>query len=349
MKKIYDELNPHIVWSLNKKIGKCFFLEENEKSLFNEFIQKYNKAKSLFSEYKDKFCGKDFVPLAYRLDIITGDEQKQDDITKDKLGGIPDIRNYMMYDFSIKNKTLIESISNSWPICKCCGKRMIFIGQMNYTNYINAIHVATSKKDDFFELSAFGKRDSFGFSERHLYFYCTCYNDIGLSYNSILLKNYVIPYRAEKKVLDLKDYNAEIQNFMLDNGIHPDNIKRGKIPLKFIEKYDLNFDLDWIFGNKNNLSYEEELEEIIEEVLPEALPSPSGKYGSDFTLFGKPESQQEQKRFFNPIGYNKATRMSPLINWTDEHEDFTYQIYGDFRYYFHMQKEVPCLVDGSCT
>lgn len=434
----HDEVNPNIVWQLNREVDdlhdtdgfwlrKIAELEGGEPqpsraqraiALHQEFVEKYDRAReaALTCEQRwDKFDGEQlgqrlgrdeaFIPLAFRIDILAGGGEPlaKDDLNRDKLGGCPDLRKNVFshatrrisdYEHRLEHYgkkdvkerypngrpeklSLRECLEAIWPKCSCCGRYMRFIGQFNYSDHRNAIHLATKRKgphkysSDCSTMGYSRDPDRLMDDERHLFFYCPCNCFDNPDSDSVLMVKGGLegPGAVMDRLAQLEEkhgvkdgiasrmgehkyeppytevqYKAAVTRFMKKHGIHPsqedEDGMAGNIPLQFVEGYELNFDVDW-FGTDTS---------EIADAVREAVQSSAGTYGSNFTLFGKADSQQTPKRYVNTFGYENApTRKAPLLSWNDSEHDFTYQIYGDFRYHERFGPPMRCKYDGSCT
>ena len=428
---MFDEINPHIVRQLNRDKPEgifdieSFWNEEARKAghdvgesrvertiaMHAEFVRKYDIARKAVLKHKPRYKGEDvdfaaigkelgqdepFVPLTYRLDVLTAGEKnlEKDKLKKEKLGGIPNISykvfracgdKAMYYDLLLRSKThdetyikrqfpngrpevlpLHKGLERAWPKCGACGRYQRFIGQMDYSHWMNAIHWATKRKIPqwYGEVSAFGStRDPDGLLQDgwHCYFYCPCNDFENVNSDCSIFRSLrpsspqfdltesgeIKKKEKSKPLYTEAQYKRAVHRFMRKHEIHPDQLDdladqwpASNIPLKFITGYELNFDLDYISH------YIGEYDDAIHD----ALPPSAGKYGSDFTLFGAAYSQQEPRRYMSIKGYDQPMRQSPLLSWTDATCDFSFQIYGDFRGCdIFRQKPMQCKYDGSCT
>jgi hypothetical protein len=167
------------------------------------------------------------------------------------------------------------------------------------------------------------------------------------------LKKMLDPKEKEKCLWPIEDYCKAVEKFMEENKIHPEKIKPddgtcGKIPLQFINGFDLRFDIDY--------------PGVIHEDLYETLYYGDNKpekdiFGSSgpYSLFGRPHSQQEEPRYVCSYGYDnsfdgwKIHRMAPIICWNDSEHDMTRQMYGCFRCVDSQSNTVWAKMDHSCT
>jgi len=420
---MFDEINPVIVRNLNRKLpegtyDRDTYYRDRIKELGGEvgatkleqitaahaeFIEKYDIAHEAVVNHTPRFDDpidweKKQVPLAYRLDIITNDVGR-DNIERDKLGGIPDLREQVIghctrktrdYDYKIKCDRystkeikkeypkgrpkvlpLREGFERVWPKCGCCGRRLRFVGQMDLSVWFNAIHWATKapRKDWYSEVSALGSSrdvDNELKDGRNLFFYCSCNafdntnNDAAIirehkpldngffeecqrlenRESSIESDEFDILEEVEKQVFYTKaQYLRAARSFMKKHKLNDDDELASDISVQFIDGYDLNFELDDLGYGWHDYN----------DAIREALPPKSGTYGSDFTLFGAAESQQEPQRYMNQRGYSDPMRQTPILSWCDQGHDFTYQIYGDYRTHDLFAGEMQCKIDGSCT
>jgi hypothetical protein len=108
-----------------------------------------------------------------------------------------------------------------------------------------------------------------------------------------------------------KRYVTAVSKFMKENKIE------SRIPIQQVKGYNLRFDLD--------IPEEKRTPEWAEN-LTEQYPDIFGIEGH-YQFFGRPHSQHDEARFACVNGPN-LHRMAPIINWTDDEEDVSYQIYA---------------------
>ena len=332
---------------------------------------------------------KPFVPLAYRLNVLHGHEVPldQDDLSREKFGGLPDLYNKVLriasdraaqwdmyvksYDLKTAQRrlgsqerpkplTIRRALEKAWPKCGCCNSYMRFVAQLNYSDWASAIHICTRKSHPQWH----GMMSAFGFgqdheqalpNEWHMYFYCPCNQWDNSNHDCAVVRTGANPSRDDddedfndgkqekpKPLYSMRQYKRAVTAFMKRHGIHPDKESTrddmaGYIPLEFVEGYELGFDLDWVGFDMWDM------ERALREEMPES------KHRSRYTLFGEARSQQTPRRYMTFKGYETPMRMSPLLNWTDNEHDFTYQIYGDFRTAERFGPPLQGKIDGSCT
>jgi len=397
-----DEYNPHLVWQLNDQ-ESIQIIDHNDWAaerwanltgtpkpdtvgsqatrFLPEFYDKYARSKAATDFFE--FGENGFVPLAYRLDILTTDVQK-DIFNKDKLGGIPDLRRMLYghcnsanfhYHWDLEHhkenvarkypngeppiKTLRQGLNAIWPRCGCCRDYMRFIGQMDYSAWRHVIHVATRRSMSGFygEVSAFGSTQDRPFvdSERQLFFYCPCNAFNNPNNDCVILREQDSAMDLHNACDILEGKREEPVPLCTDaqykRAVCAFMKRVGVHPSYMDEEMASATSVRFITGFDLNFELDwprspgnYDLHDCNEKIR-EAVPPQAGNYGSDFQLFGKAKSQQDPRRPMS-FGGEQPLRMSPILSWTDD--DFTYQMYGDFRI-GNRRKPLMCKYDGSCT
>ncbi|MHA2045690.1 MAG: hypothetical protein ACW99G_12910 [Candidatus Thorarchaeota archaeon] len=374
MIKVNDEFNPHIVWQLNqvdeKKLKPYYTCDEGGelrnkkvKQIHDTFIKKYNEIKDFVLSNKggEHLCeklgvatnirngntwrGHSFVPLAYRLDVLTeaGVSLKKDVLSADKFGGIPDLTDD--YWFSYVNAERDDSIDMDrffelvWPKCDCCDKHMKFIGQTNLADEKFVISLLTERNVGLREkMSAFGWLESRREPEnmRNSYYYCPCNNWDSWNSDAYVSRQHVWSEEVfPKNKENVAEYRKKATAFMEKHELH--NLKDEVL---MVAGYDLNFDLDDEIGEKVGLG-QYEYSELGWDVRDLYKPD------TYYTLYGKPASQQVPKRPYDPNSYGCLFRQAPILSWDDDDDDMTHQMYGNMR--IRSVENVKGWMDSSCT
>lgn len=74
-------------------------------------------------------------------------------------------------------------------------------------------------------------------------------------------------------------------------------------------------------------------------------------YGKgDCNVYGKPNSQQERRRYISPDSYNGIRACTPMFCFNDAEHDMTHQFYADVMMMDNFNhKSAYCKLDSSCT
>ena len=127
---------------------------------------------------------------------------------------------------------------------------------------------------------------------------------------------------------------------MRENKVHPSEPESqdapGAIPIQFVENWELRFDLDCPMRFSG---YNPSIDNVYDLTVEHDL----FVHKSPYQFFGRPDSQQQERRYCDDMGL----RMSPIVSWSDSHHDMTRQIYGSPWMTDH--KDMHCRMDNSCT
>jgi hypothetical protein len=348
-KKQIDEWNPHIVRFPREKIpeDKYPLLFGNDQSAqlldshFQEWMTKWNEAQRILNGKKK--IG--IYPLAYRLEPKLSEVLELDSLEDSKFGGIPDFRQEYGFKFP-KNKTLNQLIKEKWPKCSCCYEPMNFLCGLDMNDWLLTIHNMTSTNsigENKYQNSGLGFDKAVGINSwpshsiKWNIFYCkephfdNPNSDAGIRINHIF-KSSNLELTSKEKVWSQEEYAQAISKVTIANKI------TSNIPIQKITGYSLKFDVD-IPGTEFYPDW------ITEET--EKYPQIFGKK-SKYQFFGQPHSQQMPKRYFCQNSYLGVHRMAPIVNWTDQDNDFSYQIYSCLRC-GNESNYAWAKTDGSCT
>jgi len=382
----YELWNPHVI---RKNLRRAKYEAGMEfipstKELADEVRVCVAEFRSAYAKAKAQVPGD--VPLAYRLEPTTV-ASTRDNIWVPKFGGLPDLYHEYFYksaeyDYK-KNKASIthwtpeEYVEHKWPRCKCCGKPLIFIGQLEFTAWLNAIHHLTltvdkSNHECFWKsgvgcTQVFGKYDT---ARTWMKFWycpaagCSHFSDYGVPAAAVTYET-----RTNYAPLDLRKFKKgpgldrlkETERGMrrVRNGDAPwpkraygkalrafaKEHKIERMPVELIHEsgYNLRFDLD----PKEHISWRSKLGKKLEKFF-DKLP-PLFKKDGDFQLFGTPDSQQADRRYICNIRWPKPHATAPLLNWTDNAQDVTHQMYGCLGCAGQDSRLIHCKMDSSCT
>jgi len=287
---------------------------------------------------------------------------KKDDITLSKVGGLPNLGNNWLYNYhkrldvvqpNKKHKKDQNQLEGLWPRCGVCHKYMSFVGQFDISDGWDAIHHLTCDKDKYGHFSYSGVgigegRTSFFWrmSSEWTFWACGNANEHYSSQNCdahIWTENH-IHFLGEEPDLEgresaIKEATDDAANFCEEHKI------KKLVGLQKVDGIDLRFDLDFL----KYLDWK--VQGKIEKVQQDNPDIFAWPHGRQFKMFGKPESQQEEARFFGHGNRcSEPYRMAPVLCWDDEKHDMTYQMYADLQYpdgesrhNFHAK------VDASCT
>lgn len=76
----------------------------------------------------------------------------------------------------------------------------------------------------------------------------------------------------------------------------------------------------------------------------------SWRASGDVTIYGRPRSQQTEKRFIAPDRYNGLRALTPVFCFSDSENDITHQFYADMIMGDAIShKMIYCKLDSSCT
>jgi len=211
------ELNPHIIGRLRKNAVKDFckknHLEEEESTPYlkkaTEFLNKYDRVCELVSGTpSNPFKGR--IPIAYRLEPRLSDITafKDDVLDLPKFGGIPDMSWWFRFVHDQgkmleekKTQTLEESIAGYWPRCSCCHRHLMFLGQIDVTEWTRVIHAFTYRKrgegsnvyDHYDQISGLGSSkvvglDSLSHRKWWYIFFCNCVDFDNPSSDAVIIQ-----------------------------------------------------------------------------------------------------------------------------------------------------------------
>ena len=377
--------NPHIVTGLNNpkhiiKQSPVIFDDDKEKLIqkMELIVSSEKKARELLLAIPGvKKIGNSLngIPLCYVLQPVT-EELKSDDITIPKIGGLPDLlKEVIYYQSHAKNKGKSASIKSIleriWPRCGCCYEKMRFIGQYDVTGWITALHFLTAdispKKEKWMNYpdrwhSNLGSSRTTGARNFSMYetfwqfFFCP-YSSGHFFDPNMDAKVFIRSHFFDKKPVtkdgvlsweiqpskkldeehDVKGIIAKIKQFAKEP---KDDSAATPFSLRAIKELQLRWELD---SPIHDCQFEEKIEKVMKE-----NPDVFADYAPDFSLFGKPHSQQTELRPYCQRGVETAQRMAPLIHWNDESHDVTYQMYGDLQFAYDNES-IFAKIDSSCT
>lgn len=287
---------------------------------YNSYAKKIAIAKDLVGDVQMKYC---LVPI-FGLDNSAG-----------FIGGYPDLSSHYSFDFNDPKK----SYEKLWPRCGCCHKRMKFIGSFNLISVDTPIHILTSYKYDISD-NAYSYISSLGNFRLHQHnsIYSHKYHNVfaclssrhsyhNPNFNVFVLVNTI--YKNEKNKCNSIPCNKDLlpKGAKLYSRVR--NISRFEFKIQIENDYDIIY--------KNGMNYEK---------LVEKYPDIFSNY-EEYRLFGYPKSQQEPKEYLTTNGFCPQIKMTPFINFNDNKNDITYQLYCDMQSsngYFYYGK-----VDSSST
>jgi len=324
-----------------------------------EFLEAYDKARNFLLGHKDiglllegvskvKHGQEEgqFLPLTYRLDLLT-DNMTPDHKGPNHMGGVPHqlLTSRGKYD-----------VAKVWPRCGSCHEYMIFLGEMDLTPYMWVIHHLTSSKGkEKFDRPVSGLGHS-GEQEEykphthklHQMFFCPCWNHENYAPDARVLNHYMFkPLRGEERESD-KDKPEEhekIKAFIEANGLDKGRDDRGMIPEQAVTGFKIRMDLaapedGW--RGKSCYRFGEVYDDFNENFVHD-----NESRTSDYSMWGEPRSQQTERRYFSSMP-DKPIRMAPIINWNDDGNDITHQMYGCYRT-AQMGGSFHARMDSSCT
>lgn len=125
----------------------------------------------------------------------------------------------------------------------------------------------------------------------------------------------------------------------------PKDDMRPSLPLYRITGYKLGWDFDP--PNRSFADWD------LFQAISEAMDEHEEIFGetSHFKLFGKPRSQQEERRFWSRLSDGRQPRrMSPLFYFHCHELDISFQLYADLVYTGYEAEDIAYgKVDASCT
>lgn len=291
-------------------------------------------------------------PLAYRLEPILSEPKDRDPIEGSKFGGVPDFR-YGSGSSHPNEKKYLEAITRRWPRCGGCGEHMKFLAGVDLSEWLLPLHYMTANSPNHTSSgSKITDRNIHSYQHSGLgfgrdlcapywplmkpffqIFYCHEPHFDRPVFDSILLIEEK-PSECDEELLPMGAYKKAISTFVKKNNIE------SNIPLQTLEGLALRFDID--------IPGEEFIAEWMKDVV-EKHPEIFGYKEAPYSFFGRPSSQQTEKRYGCQNTFLGLHRMAPIVNWTDQDRDFSYQIYGCFRCKGQESEQVYCKTDGSCT
>lgn len=368
-----DEWNPHIVRHVHDEIpelkgshydvlkslkdlpeehkGKLRAIMGNDNSTaleanLKQWLTTWNAAQSILNG--ERKLG--VYPLAYRLETVLSESLEEDPIKGSKFGGVPDFRHTYKLQHA-DNKDPLEVIASLWPRCGGCGENMRFLAGVDLSDWLLPIHLMTANNPTrtsygseitnsdihYYQHSGlgFGRNlcaDSPSHKPFFQIFYCNKPHFDSPAFDSRLQIEHRYSGRAEK-LLDMETYRKAISQFVKENKIE------SNIPIQTLEGLKLRFDID--------IPGEEFIEDWMEGVV-EKHPEVFGNT-APYQFFGHPYSQQTERRYGCQNTFLGLHRMAPIINWTDQYHDLSYQIYGCLRCPGQESREIYCKTDRSCT
>ena len=366
-------LNPHIVdpKQLHRDVG----LRElggygNECRPYElartRFLKRYDSAVHLLSGVSGLTeAFPDGLPLAYNISPVLKPATLP--VGKGaKFGGIPSLQGLISFEAHRDRGPIIDHIAHAWPRCGCCHRHMRFICQLSFGPLAGVIHALThfpSTHGLEYALSGIGggKLQPSYIVDRWWYvFMCPQAGEHfhNPNFDAHILVDWrfrsmrdIFASKSEDDTASTKEkaqrqYRQQVlaatKSFMGDIGeLSLEDQDSAIIPLQRVVGCRLGFDLDLDLHGMDTWDLSEGAEGVVD-----AHPEVFGKRG-DYVFFGKPRSQQTERRPYCQNSYLGPTRMSPILNFTDENHDFSYQLYGDTMSIDH--KDLYCKVDGSCT
>lgn len=347
----FGHWNPHVIRRPLNKI-------ERPTPFIAEFVEKHGKVCELLRAAPGtKTLFEAGIPLCPVL-IPQLQSLKKDDITLDKVGGLPDPRrNWLCRGLTVKK------INSNWPRCGTCHERMSFVAQVEIGDYWDAIHRLTCDTDSYghFSYSSVGiGEDWLGSSfRRHdkvnwTFFMCANAQDHFYSQNfdahiwidrETVYDNEILKFLGEKAPTEeeIARSNAQAQEAIRAFYAETHVKKYGKA--QQIKGFSLRFDLDFYSG----IDYK--IEARLEKIQKDNPDIFAYSHSREFKLFGEPESQQEEARYFG-LGNRSPQpyRLAPVLCWDDNERDMTYQMYAElWRSDSEGRRNFPAKIDASCT
>ncbi len=358
------------------------------------------------------------VPLAYALFPQT-EPMPVDELAAEKFGGLPDLthmnwlqeryyarhladeiaapsqlnwRNWLKKQFAKRAWTgksgaasglssfRWKSLVSRWPRCGCCHQPMMFLGQLDLTDWGLALHALTGVGIGDDSRSGLGPRRNLGsFAHRKWWYFFMCQDnhfDCPSSDSHVWLQNrHTLPRlgssvsEEEVRALLQQFYRATVnetveipvasrfplfgetrrrvfeQSQQVELGSQTESAVVGFNPQKVIGyKPGWEFDKGVFTGDRKW-----RMSEAVDEVV-EANPAVFGTPGQ-FRLFGAPASQQDESRFWTSRGGSMsgaALRMTPLLKFHSDQSDTTCQLYADMIGDFYGS-QLYGKADLSCT
>ncbi|KKQ99151.1 MAG: hypothetical protein UT24_C0027G0003 [Candidatus Woesebacteria bacterium GW2011_GWB1_39_12] len=308
------------------RTGQC-------KSNHKKFLQSFDEAKSLVGDSLD---------LAFRFDVQT-ESMSSDNLKESKFGGLPNFENFFSHE-----ETAEQFVNRHWPRCGVCHKPMQFIGQVDLSDWLWAIHSITLQKvedDRDFACSLLGyKLDhnwmTFWFcQETHFYAFNT--------------------HTSVVKGMDSREWDTDFRvcKFTTDD-LMPELIKldaesRSHERLLHVPQLErvVGIDLKWDLIAKSDLS-EEEDEEAWDKCW-ELKGNVPRLFGNDsfYELFGDESTQQMSMECLSQRNF-PVKQMTPVISWNCYEEDITNQIFADlcqWNDWSSLDNNAFGLINSTCT
>ena len=260
-----------------------------------------------------------------------------------------------------EGKDWVAAAERVWPRCGTCHTYMDFVAQFDLTDYWAAIHDLTCTTEYHSSYSGIGicNQDKLlcmeGYMKLHVYWtFFACPDAQGHFYSP----NFDAHVWTEQEMV----YTDEAMGILRKEKPDPEKVDKRKLlaeetikafcdkhqikqrPVRVIKGLNLGLELDKYDG-----FFDYKFENRLDKVL-EANPDIFGKT-RQYKLFGKPESQQEEARFFGPGNRDSMPhRLSPVLCWDDDEHDVTHQMYADVqRPMCEMRTSLPAKMDCSCT
>lgn len=362
----FGSWNPHVIRKpLNEIKPRRSIMGGNTgpSATTEEFITKYNKAVELLRAIPgSKKLFAPGVPLAPAL-FPKFEAMEADDIGVEKFGGLPNLYYQWLYKPERRNANL----EGMWPRCGNCHTYMSFLGQIDFGDWWETIHRLTCDGDRNFSYSSVGlgedhMRDiSMYERDRTTWAFWVCANACEHYYNSqfdahvwtdhepIYSDEMLTLIKERKPDPEVRAKKLAAAHEVAGNFYTDHNIKHVITDKKKVIGFEMRFDLDFGIEPWNTVSYK--LEDLIEKVQEKNPDIFAYSHGRQFKIFGAPESQQEQARYFG-VGYRQVHpyRLSPILCWDDEERDMTHQMYADVHHFDgEGRRDMFGKMDSSCT
>jgi hypothetical protein len=288
------------------------------------------------------------VPLAPALYPLL-ESMAVDDLAAEKFGGIPDLRQlYWLRNAQQEHKKggLLydpreSSIERMWPRCGCCHLPMTFVGQLDLTDWVSAIHALTAARREAradYWWSGMGGTRNCGTSFSHKWWYIFMCRDNHCDQPSsdahVWLHNRYQPSVDEQvpDVMDATELKEMLVNHYLGSGQQslflPDSpANHLMIEPQRVVGYQLGWEFD--FALASGIA-NWPLHDAIKAVM--AANAEIFAVPGKFSLFGAPRSQNTAMRPWTYRGDCLAgtpSRMSPLLSFNSIASDLTCQLYVD--------------------
>lgn len=328
------------------------------------------------------------LPLAYAL-YPKLKRMPVDDLAANKFGGIPDLRRtFWLQQSQRSHRQSQESgtleryreriILKRWPRCPCCNTPMKFVAQLDLSDWTLALHTLTARPDPDYGVpqSGLGIAEQYYVHRTWWYIYMCTNSHFNTPDSDALLQIEREPVQLEefegfgssrssqKPALCDEEYRSLMQRVLasticdtttvgtevLSECSHrlSDPEDRMTIEPQQVTGFELRWHLETeqvMPGSDFSLSWEleeklEEVQEAHQELFLSAEP---------YQLFGKPRSQQQERRPWAQTGYSTfgpGRRMSPLLAFNFDNADVTAQIYADM---LSGRNRFSCKTDMSCT